>query len=202
MALGKRGDRRQEFWVATESLPKSPGHPFYVKLNGLLREADFDDWVEGLCEEYYAKDVGRPSIPPGVYFRMLFVGYFEGIQSQRGIAWRCSDSLSIRSFLGLAEDKRSAEHSSLTRVRKRLPLQVHEEVFKFVLRIAVEKKLVKGKIVAVDATTLEANAAMKSIVRKDGGKGWKQYVRGLAEEAGIEDPDDEDIRRFDRGRRG
>ncbi len=202
MALGRRGDRQQEFWVATESLPKSPGHPFYVKLNGLLREADFDDWVEGLCEEYYAKDVGRPSIPPGVYFRMLFVGYFEGIQSQRGIAWRCSDSLSIRSFLGLAEDKRSAEHSSLTRVRKRLPLQVHEEVFKFVLRIAVEKKLVKGKIVAVDATTLEANAAMKSIVRKDSGEDYKEFLRGLAEEEGIEDPTDEDLRRFDKGRKG
>lgn len=202
MALGRRKDRQQEFWVATQSLPKSPGHPFYVKLNELLGEADFDLWVEGLCEDYYAKDVGRPSIPPGVYFRMLLVGYFEGIQSQRGIAWRCSDSLSIRSFLGLAEDKRSPEHSSLTKVRKRLPLEVHEEVFKFVLRIAVEKKLVKGKIVAVDATTLEANAAMKSIVRKDSGEDYTEFLRRLAEEEGIEDPTDEDLRRFDKSRKG
>ena len=202
MALGKRGVRQQEFWVATQDLPKSPGHPFYLKLNGILREADFDRWVEGLCEEYYANGVGRPSIPPGVYFRMLLVGYFEGIQSQRGIAWRCSDSLSIRSFLGLGEDKKSPEHSSLTRVRKRLPLAVHEEVFKFILRIAVEKRLVKGKVVAVDATTLEANAAMKSIVRKDSGEDYKEFLRRLAEEEGIEDPTDEDLRRFDKKRNG
>ena len=201
MALGKRRARQQEFLVTTNSLPKSPGHPFYVKLNKLLREADFDEWVEGLCEEYYADEVGRPSIPPGVYFRMLFVGYFEGIQAQRGIAWRCSDSLSIRSFLGLAVDKRSPEHSSLTRVRKRLPLEVHEEVFKFVLRIAVEKKLVKGKVVAVDATTLEANAAMKSIVRKDSGEDYAELVRGLAEEEGLENPTDKEVRRFDKGRK-
>jgi len=201
VALGKRGVRQQEFLVATNDLPKSPGHPFYLKLNELLRESDFDLWVEGLCEEYYANG-GRPGIPPGVYFRMLFVGYFEGIQSQRGIAWRCSDSLSIRSFLGLAEDKQSPEHSSLTRVRKRLPLEVHQEVFKFVLRIAVEKKLVKGKVVAVDATTLEANAAMKSIVRKDSGEDYTEFLRRLAEEEGIEDPSDEDLRRFDKRRKG
>ena len=202
MALGKRGPSQQDFWVSAVDLPKAPGHPFYVKVNKLLMEADFDDWVEGLCDEFYAKGKGRPSIPPGVYFRMLFVGYFEGLQSQRGIAWRCSDSLSLRSFLGVPLDEPSPEHSSLTRVRKRLPLDVHEEVFKFVLRMAVEKKLLKGKTVAVDATTLEANAAMKSIVRKDTGEDYKAYLRRLAEAESLEDPSDEDLRRFDKKRKG
>ncbi len=203
MALGKRGtDQQQEFWVSAVDLPKAPGHPFYVKLNELLAEADFDCWVEGLCEEFYANGKGRPSIPPGVYFRMLLVGYFEGLGSQRGIAWRCSDSLSVRSFLGIALAESSPEHSSLTRVRKRLPLEVHEEVFKFVLRIAIEKKLLKGKTVAVDATTLEANAAMKSIERKDTGEDYQEYLRRLAKEEGIEDPTDEELRRFDKKRKG
>ena len=203
MALGKRGaDQQQELWVSAVELPKAPGHPFYMKLNELLAEADFDYWVEDLCEEFYANGKGRPSIPPGVYFRMLLVGYFEGLGSQRGIAWRCSDSLSVRSFLGIPLTESSPEHSSLTRVRKRLPLEVHEEVFKFVLRIAIEKKLLKGKTVAVDATTLEANAAMKSIERKDTGEDYKEYLRRLAEEAGIADPTDEDLRRFDKKRKG
>jgi len=188
--------------LSAVDLPKAPGHPFYVKLNKLLMEADFDDWVEGLCEEYYAKGKGRPSIPPGVHFRMLFVGYLEGLRSQRGIAWRCSDSLSLRSFLGVPLQEPSPEHSSLRRVRKRLPLDVHEEVLKFVLRIAVERKLLKGKTVAVDATTLEANAAMKSIVRKDTGEDYKAYLRRLAEAEGLEDRSDEDLRRFEKKRKG
>ena len=133
---------------------------------------------------------------------MLLVGYFEGLQSQRGIAWRSSDSLSVRSFLGLALGDSSPDHSSLTRVRKRLPLDVHEEVFKYVLRIAIEKKLLKGKTVAVDATTLEANAAMKSIVRKDTGEDYTAYLRRLAEVEGLEEPTDEDLRRFDKKRKG
>ncbi len=203
MALGKRGaDQQQEFWVSAVELPKAPGHPFYMKLNELLAEADFDCWVESLCEEFYANGKGRPSIPPGVYFRMLLVGYFEGLGSQRGIAWRCSDSLSVRSFLGIPLAESSPEHSSLTRVRKRLPLEVHEEVFKFVLGIAIEKKLLKGKTVAIDATTLEANAAMKSIERKDTGEDYKKYVRGFAEAEGIKDPTDEELRRFDKKRKG
>ncbi len=201
MALGKRGANQQEFWVSTGELPKAPGHPFYAKLNQLLAEAEFDAWVEKRCEEFYAKE-GRPSIPPGVYFRMLFVGYFEGLGSQRGIAWRCSDSLSVRTFLGIPLGDSSPEHSSLTRVRKRLPLKVHDEVFQFVLGIAIEKKLVKGKTVAVDATTLEANAAMKSIERRDTGEDYKQYLRSLAEAEGLKDPTDEELRRFDKKRKG
>jgi transposase len=182
-------------------MPRSPGHPFYVALNKLLVEAKFDAYVEGLCEPLY-REGGRPGVPPGVFFRMLFVGYFEGIDSQRGIAWRCSDSMSLRSFLGLLPTEASPDHSSLTVIRKRLPKELIEQVFSFVLKIAFEKKLVKGQTVGVDSTTLEANAAMKSIVRREGGDTWKQYLTKLAKEAGIEDPTDAELRRFDRKRKG
>ena len=189
------------FWIACGDLPTSAGHPFYGRLERLLTEEDFDETVEDLCEPYYA-DSERPSIPPGRYFRMLFVGYFEGIDSQRGIAWRCSDSLSLRAFLGLDLNERCPDHSSLTKIRQRLPLEVHEQVFLFVLEAASRQGLLRGRTVAVDATTLEANAAMKTIVRKDTGEDWKEYLRQLAEEAGMEDPTDDELRRFDRKRKG
>lgn len=206
MALGRRNEERQsEFWVATQQLPRSPGHVFYEKLNGLLAEAGFDEWVEKRCESYYAR-CGRPGIPPGVYFRMLLVGYFEGIGSQRGIAWRCSDSLSLRKFLGVAATEESPEHSSLTVIRDRLPNEVHNDVFLFVLKLAREKNLLDGKTVGVDSTTLEANAAMKSIVRRDTGEDWQQYVTGLMREAGAAGPDEtptiDAMKRFDKSRKG
>ena len=148
---------------------------------------------------------GRPSVPPGVYFRMLLVGYFEGIDSQRGIAWRCSDSLSLREFLGIPLDEDSPDHSSLSYIRKRLPLEVHQQVFVWVLAVAQEKKLLKGKTVAVDSTTLEANAAMKSIVRRDTGEDWNEYLTRLMQEEGLvaegEKPTDEELRRFDKTRK-
>jgi len=199
MALGKRTQDQQELWVCTTELARAPGHPFYRKLNELLAEAKFDAWVEKRCAEYYAKD-GRPSIPPGVYFRMIVAGYFEGISSQRGIAWRCSDSRSLAEFLGYGPTEATPDHSSLTRVHQRLPAAVHKEVFQFVLRIAVEKKLVDGKTVAVDSTTLEANAAMKSIERKDTKEDWQTYLKRLAKEAGLENPTAEELRRFDKNR--
>ena len=202
MALGRRKPRENSLWVSAESLQRSPGHPFYLALEKLLKEAGFDRFVEELCEPFYHTSKGRPSIPPGVYFRMLFVGFFEGIESQRGIAWRCADSNSIRDFLGLPVDKKSPDHSSLTVIRKRLSLDVHMEVFRFVVDLAAKKKLLKGKTLAVDATLLEANAAMKSIVRRDTGEDWKEYVRRLAEDEGMEDPSDDDLRRFDKKRKG
>lgn len=206
MALGRRkSERQQELWIASDELPRSEGHVFYRKLNKLLREAGFDPFVESLCEEYYHNSMGRPGIPPGTYFRMLLVGYFEGIGSQRGIAWRCADSLSLREFLGVPLSEETPDHSSLTRVRDRLPLEVHTAVFRFVLQVANEKGLLKGKTVAVDATTLEANAAMKSIVRHDTGEDWQEYVKRLMIEAGeIEEdaePSAEEIARFDRKRK-
>ncbi len=201
MALGRRKIEKQDLWVSSCDLPKSPGHPFYSKLNRLLDEAGFDGFVEDLCKPYYAEQLGRPGIPPGVYFRMLFIGYMEGLDSQRAIAWRCSDSRSLQSFLGYAITDTTPDHSSLTVIRHRLPLDIHEAVFTFILSIAEMKKLLKGKSVAVDSTLIEANAAMKSIVRRDTGDNWKEYVRHLMAEEGIDDPTDEDIRKFDKKRK-
>ena len=200
MAMGKRRAQQGELWVATQELPHSPGHPFYRKLNSLLADAGFDAFVERLCQSYYAEHHGRPSIPPGVYFRMLLIGYFEGLHSQRGIAWRCSDSRSLQEFLGYLPTQTTPDHSSLTVIRQRLPEVVHEQVFAWVLGLAHEKKLLAGKTVAADATFLEANAAMKSIERKDTGEDYKAYLKRLAKDAGIDEPTDEDLRRFDRGR--
>jgi len=202
MAVGQREPDDQIEWVLTTDLPKSPGHPFYRKLNELLRESLFDRFCEQLCVPYYAEKMGRPSIPPGVYFRMLLVGYFEGIDSQRGIAWRCSDSLAVRQFLGMKSRQASPDHSTLTVIRKRLPVEVHAAVFDKVLSIAREKGLLKGGTVAVDSTTLEANAAMKSIVRKDTGEDWKEYVGRLAQEEGLENLTAEELRAFDKKRPG
>jgi transposase len=200
MALGKRKREQQELWVAAGDLPRSPGHPFYCRLNELLDEAGFDDRVEKLCAPHYADGRGRPAVPPGVYFRMLLIGYFEGLDSQRAIAWRCHDSRSLQSFLGYDITQATPDHSTLTVIRQRLPLGVHEEVFTFVLAIAESKKLLKGKIVAVDSTLIEADAAMKSIVRRDNGDDWKAYIRKLMAAQGIEDPTDEEIRKFDQKR--
>jgi transposase len=202
MALGKRKHEQQTAWVATTELPKSPGHPFYKKLNALLAEGGFDQWLETLCAPHYAAKMGRESIPPGVYFRMILIGYFEGISSQRGIAWRCHDSRSLAEFLGVPVTEETPDHSSLSRIHGRLPLEVHEAMFQFVLKLAAEKKLLAGKTVAVDSTMLEADAAMKSIVRRDNGEDWKTYLRGLAAEAGLANPTDEELRRFDKNRKG
>ena len=206
MAMGRRRQRQESLFIPTEGLPKSLGHPFYKKLNRLLAEADFDRWIERRCQPYYEQQEkrGQPSIPPGVYYRMLLVGYFEGIGSQRGIAWRCADSLSLREFLGIPLEEACPDHSTLTNTRKRLPSEVFVEVFQFVLRIAVEKKLLSGKTVAVDSTTLEADAAMKSIVRRDTGEDWREYVVRLMREEGViepQQPTDEEIRRYDRKRK-
>lgn len=203
MALGKRRRERQlEAFVAASDLPKSPGHPFYTALNRLLAENDFDRFVEKLCAPLYAETMGRPSIPPGVFFRMLFVGYFEGIKSHRSICWRCADSRSLAAFLGLGPTDPVPDHSSLSKTHKRLPKEVFDEVFRFILRVAARKGLLWGKSLGIDSTTIEANASMKSIVRKDSGKGWKDYTRKLAKKAGLNDPTDDELRQFDRNRPG
>jgi transposase len=207
MAMGKRKPVQETLFVAHDCLPRSAGHPFYVKLNELLEEAGFDRWLEKRCARYYEQEEkrGQPSIPPGVYFRMLLVGYFEGIDSQRGIAWRCSDSLSLREFLGVAVGLKPPDHSTLTNTRKRLPKEVFDEVFQFVLKMAVARKLISGKTVGVDSTMLEANAAMKTIVRRDTFEDWKEYVTRLMREEGVieaqDKPSDEDVRRYDKARK-
>jgi transposase len=207
MAMGKRKPRQESLFVTTDQLTPSAGHPFYQKLNALLAEADFDRWIERRCVASYEREEkrGQPSLPPGVYFRMLLIGYFEGLDSQRGIAWRCSDSLSLRAFLGIPLHEGTPDHSTLTNTRKRLPQEVFEEVFQFVLGIAEAKKLIAGKTVGVDSTTLEANAAMKSIVRRDTGEDWKEYVTRLMREEGVigpeEKPSKAEVLRYDRNRK-
>jgi transposase len=206
MSMGQRRDRQEDLFILTEGLPKSSGHPFYQALNRLLAEADFDRWIEKRCRPYYDAPGtrGRPSIPPGVYFRMLLVGYFENLSSQRAIAWRCADSLSLRQFLGTPLSQSTPDHSTLTNTRQRLPQEVYDEVFQFVLKLAAEKKLLSAKTVGVDSTLLEADAAMKSIVRRDTGEDWKEYVTRLMREEGVieaeDEPTDEEIRRFDKKR--
>lgn len=191
MAMGSRGGPRQaELFVPTASLPETPRHVFYERLNALLAEHGFDRHLEDLCEPFYDK-AGRKSIPPGVYFRMLLVGYFEGLDSQRGIAWRCADSLSLKQFLGYRLTDATPDHSSLTRIRNRLPLHVHEQVFAIVLAIVQKSLLVTGTLVGVDSTMVEANAAMKAIVRRDSGEDWKAYLKRLMIEAGEIEEDDE-----------
>ncbi|HUQ68849.1 MAG TPA: transposase [Planctomycetaceae bacterium] len=206
MSMGRRKrERQQELWLAPSEIARAPRHVFYDRLGSLLSEFGFDDFIEGLCESCYAQEIGRPGIPPGVYFRMLFLGYFEGLDSQRAIAWRCEDSLSLREFLGYARTDETPDHSSLTRVRDRLPVSVHEQAFAFLISIAEKKKLLKGKVAAVDSTMLEADAAMKTIVRKDTGEDWKKYLQRLMQEQGLiregDELSSEELQRFDRNRK-
>ncbi len=198
--LGRRLPPPTDLVIALKDLPPPPANPFFERLNTLLDEAGFEPFVEDLCRPYYADGFGRPGVPPGVYFRMLLFGYFEGLSSQRAIAWRCADGRSAQAFLGLPPHQATPDHSSLTKIRQRLPNSVHEQVFVFVLKLAEDQGLLPGKTVGVDSTLLEANAGMKTIVRRDSGDDWKSYLRQLAAEAGIKDPTDEELRRFDRQR--
>ena len=202
MALGKRQTERQDdLWVVAANLPQGPGHPFYQRLNQLLAEHGFDVFAEGLCAKFYHDSLGRPSIPPGAYFRMLLIGYFEGIDSERGIAWRSADSLGLRSFLGYALTESTPDHSSLSVIRHRIDLETHEEVFSWVLKLLASEGLLKGKTIGIDATTLEANAAMRSIVRRDTGESYQEFLTQLARESGIETPTREDLAKLDRKRK-
>jgi transposase len=201
MSMSRRPTSKQgDLWIATSDLLRTPGHPFYDRLNAVLAKAGFDAKAEELCAPYYADGKGRPSIAPGTYVRMLFVGFMENISSERGIAWRCADSLSLRHFLGLALDEQTPDHSSLCRIRQRLPLEVHADLFNFVLAILAKDGLLNGKTVGVDATTLEANAALRSIVRRDDGSTYNEYLAELAKTSGIETPTRAELARLDKKR--
>ena len=189
MSMGRRKPAIQgQMFIAISDLPATAGHPFYEKLNQALRAIEFDRQVEAQCQEFYKESVGRKSIPPGVYFRMLLIGYFEGIDSERGIAWRVSDSLSLRRFLGYDLQGDTPDHSSLSRIRWRLDSDTHAAVFKMILLALQQAGLIQGQTIGVDATTLEANAAMRSIVRRDTGQSYQDYLEQLARNAGIENP--------------
>jgi len=181
-------------------LPVGASHPFYQRLNQILDEKKFDEYVETICEQFYADEVGRPGMAPGIYFRLLMVGYFEGIDSERGIAWRASDSLSIRSFVRIALDESVPDHSTISRTRRLMDIETHQAVFQWVLQVLAEKKLLKGTTIGVDATTLEANAALRSIVRRDTGEKYEEFLTRLAKESGMETPTREQLAKLDRKR--
>ncbi len=203
MAMGtrRRRQRQERLWISHSELAKGPGHPFYQRVNALLEEGKFDAFAEKECAKFYAANNGRPSLVPGIYFRLLLVGYFEGIDSERGIAWRAADSFGLRQFLGIAIDEDTPDHSTISRTRRLIDVETHRKVFFWILELLREQGLLKGKTVGIDATTLEANAAMRSIVRRDTGESYEDFLKGLAKESGIATPTREDLARFDRTRK-
>src|SRR5580692_2005386 len=202
MAMGKRKDQEQqeEIWIPQAALAKGASHPFYQRLNQLLDEGRFDEFVEERCQRFYKGKRGRPSLIPGVYFRLLLIGYFEGLDSERGMAWRAQDSLALRRFLGLRLNDCPPDHSTISRTRRLIDLETHREVFTWVLRLLAEKGLLKGQTLGVEATTLEANAALRTIVRRGTGEGYQEFLQRLAQESGIKTPTREQLARLDRKR--
>jgi transposase len=202
MAMGRREDQQKQepLWIAHTELASAPGHPFYEKLSELLEAERFDSFVEGLSAKFYADKYGRPSLLPGIYSRSLLIGYFEGIEAERGIAWRVADSLGLRRFLGIALTEATPDHSTLSRTRRLIDLETHEQVFAGVMGLLADRELLQGKRIGIDATTLEAHAAMKSIVRRDTGESYNEFLTGLAKASGIETPTREDLARLDRKR--
>src|SRR5437773_1523469 len=201
MAMGKRTCEQAPIWIPATELPVSPGHPFYARLNAILDEAGFDRFAEEQCQAFYAPVMGRPGLPPGRYFRLLLLGYFEGLDSERGIAWRAADSLAVRSFVGLGLDAAAPDHSTLSRTRRLIDVETHRAVFTWVQERLAAAGLLKGRTVAIDATTLEANAAMRSIVRRDTGERYQEFLTRLAAESGIKTPTHEALARLDRRRK-
>jgi transposase len=202
MAMGRKSREEQQapFWVLRNELPRTVAHPFYEQVNRLLEKHGFDQFAESTCAQFYASRMGRPSLAPGVYFRLLLIGYFEGIDSERGIAWRAADSLALRHFLSLTLEQMPADHSTISRTRRLIAVETHQEVFGWVLARLAEAGLLKGKTIGVDSTMLEANAAMRSIVRRDNGQGYQEFLVQLAKESGIETPTREQLARLDRKR--
>lgn len=202
MAMGRRRKRKQQqLWVETQSLAKAPGHPFYERLSKILDKHGFDSFVEEQCAKFYAKKMGRPSLAPAVYFRLLLIGFFEGIDSERGIAWRLADSITLRGFLGFELSDTTPDHSTVSRTRRLIDLETHEAVFTWGLQVLAKAGLLRGQTLGIDATTLEANAAMRSIVRRDTGESYEDFLKRLAEASGIETPTRADLARFDRKRK-
>lgn len=186
MALGKHKQPQSKLFVGMDVIPRSGGHVFYDQLQRILRKGDFDRFIESLCTPYYAARQGWPSIPPGCYFRMHLVGYFEGIDSERGIVWRCAASLSLRGFLRLEPEESVSDQSTLSRTRSRLPLEVHNEIFQWVIHTISQVGLIQGKRIGVDSSTIEANAAMRNIVRKATGEGYNAMLERMSKEKGQE----------------
>jgi transposase len=201
MAMGKRKAKQADLWVSTSEIRKAASHPFYAKVNEVLERHKVDRRLEHLCRRFYKPVFGRPSMAPGVYFRMLLIGFFEGIDSERGIAWRLADSLSLREFLGFSVTEATPDHSTVSRTRRLLPVETHKAVFRWFVRVLGEAGLIEGQTIAIDATTLEANAAMRSIRRRDDGRCYEEYLKELAKAEGLENPTREQLARMDRKRK-
>lgn len=201
MSKRSGGEKQEDIWIVHTELARAPGHPFYERLNEVLESAGFDVFVEGLCARYYHARLGRPSLQPGIYFRTLLIGYFEGIGAERGIAWRVADSLGLRRFLRIGLNEGTPDHSTISRTRRLLDLETHRAVFTWVLGLLADRGLLQGQTLGIDATTLEANAALRSIVRRDTGESYEEFLRGLAKASGIETPTREDLARLDRKRK-
>ena len=200
MGTRKKRERQEALWYGSE-LASAPGHPFYGRLNAVLEKADFDRFCEKSCAGFYHGKLGRPSLPPGLYFRIMMIGFFEGIDSERGIAWRLADSLTLRQFLSIGLDEATPDHVTVSRTRRLIGAETHQRIFAWVLERLAQGGLIKGKTIGVDSTTLEANAAMKSIVRRDTGESYTAYLKRLAEAEGVEAADAAALRRMDRKRR-
>src|SRR5450755_469588 len=201
MGTRRRRQRQERLWISHKELANGPAHPFYKRVNELLEAERFDEFAEKECARFYAENNGRPSLTPGIYFRLLLVGYFEGIDWERGIAWRAADSIGLRKFLGVGLDEQTPDHSTISRTRRLMDVETHQQVFLWILERLRDRGLVKGKTVGIDATTLEANAAMRSIVRRDNGESYEEFLKGLAKESGIATPTREDLARLDRTRK-
>ena len=203
MGMGRKKDRekQQGLWVAASEIATTPGHVFYEQLNTVLNAEKFDQRIEAICRKYYKSSSGRPSITPGTYFRMLLLGYFEGIESERGMAWRAADSLSYRKFLGYDLSEPTPDHSTVSRTRRLYSVETHRAVMKWVLKILRKHGLADGQSVCIDATTLQANASMKSLVRRDTGQTYDDYLRQLAVAEGVENASKEQLARLDRKRK-
>jgi transposase len=201
MAMGtrKHRERQEGLWYEAE-LPTAPGHPFYKRLNEVLDNAAFDTFCESNCAEFYHEKLGRPSLAPGLYFRIMMIGFFEGLDSERGIAWRLADSLTLREFLSIGLDEKTPDHVTVSRTRRLIDAETHQRIFTWVLERLAQGGLIKGKTIGVDSTTLEANAAMKSIVRRDTGESYTAYLKRLAEADGMETKDAAALLRMDRKR--
>jgi len=201
MIRKKSKQKQSTIWIATDDLQVKPQITFYAKLNSILAKIDFGDQVRKLCEAYYsAKANCRPPIDPEIYFKMLLVGFFENIGSERGIAARCGDSLSVRSFLGYLLTESTPEHSTLSVIRHRLPQSIYSQIFSIILKALKQHGLVKGKNLAFDTSIMEANASLRSLQNRMTEESYAKYIKDLAQQAGVNPEDKAAVARFDRKR--
>lgn len=197
-------ETQQEFWIETRRLPQASAGTFYRKLDATLEAIGFADAVREICQPAYADESrgGRPGIDPAVYFKMLMIGFFENLPSERAIAARCADSLSMRAFLGYDLHENTPDHSSLSIIRGRLGPQIYQAAFEVVLSGLREHGLLRGRHLGIDSSVIEANASLRELVHRNTEEQYWEYVKRLAAQAGIDPEDTKAVRRFDKNREG